>query len=110
MGSISRSLQSQLSDAARLTCSLLMQQHLEGMFHGAGECDGSGVHEEDLVYLVDGVQAVRDDDLGGLRGQLGQNLFEKLLGDGVDIGGGFVEDKQLGTSQGGAHKCNQLLL
>src|SRR5437867_2747147 len=59
----------------RLTCSLLMQQHLEGVFHRAGECDGSGVHEEDLVYLVDGVQAVRDDDLGSLRGELGQNLF-----------------------------------
>jgi hypothetical protein len=35
------------------------------MFHRAGECDGSGVHEEDLVYVVDGVQAVSDDDRGG---------------------------------------------
>ena len=66
------------------------------MFHRAGECDVSGVHEEDLVYVVDGVQAVSDDDLGGVRGKLGQNLFEQLLGDGVDVGGGFVEDQQLG--------------
>ncbi len=43
-------------------------------------------------------------------GQLGENLFEKLLGDGVDIGGGFVEDQQLGASQGGAHERDQLLL
>src|SRR5580692_8488782 len=80
------------------------------MFHRAGECDGSGVHEEDLVYLVDSVQAVRNDDLGGLRRELGQNLLEKLLGDGVDVGGGFIQDQQLGTPQGGSHECNQLLL
>jgi hypothetical protein len=87
-----------------------MQQHLQGMFHRAGECDGSGVHEEDLVYLVDGVQAVSDDDLGGFRGEPGKNLFEKLFGDGVDVGGGFVEDQQVGTPQCCAHEGNQLPL
>jgi hypothetical protein len=80
------------------------------MFHRAGECDGSGIYEEDLIYLVDGVQAVRNDDLGVLRGKLGQNFFEKLLDDGVNVGGGFVEDQQLGAPQGGAHECDQLLL
>jgi hypothetical protein len=66
-----------------LSCSLLIQQHLKGMFRRAGSCDRSGVHEEDLVYLLDRVQEVRDDDLGGLRRELGQNVFKKLLGDGV---------------------------
>ena len=56
-----------------------MQQHLESMFHRAGERDGSGIHEEDLVYLIDGVQAVRDDHLCGLRGELGQKQLVAFM-------------------------------
>ncbi len=43
-------------------------------------------------------------------GQLVENLFQKLLGDGVDVGGGFVENQQVRTAQCGAHEGDELLL
>src|SRR5690242_1391148 len=95
---------------AHLAGALLVKEHFEGVLHRTCKGDGAGVHEEDLVYLVDRVQAVRDDHLGGLRREFGQNLFEQLLGDGIDIGGGLVEDQQLGIPQRGAHERDKLLL
>jgi hypothetical protein len=43
-----------------LTGSLLVQQHVNGMLHGTGQRDLAGIYEEDLVDIVDGVQAVSD--------------------------------------------------
>ena len=62
------------------------------MLHGTGHGDLTAVDEEDLIDVVDGVQAVRDDDLGCGLGQGLEDLFEKLFGYGVDIRGGFVKD------------------
>jgi len=51
---------------APLALSLAMQQHINRLLHGAGTGDRSAVHEEDLVGVLDGVQAMRDDDARGL--------------------------------------------
>ena len=43
-------------------------------------------------------------------GSLFEDLLKQLLGNGVDIGRGFVEDEQLGISQHGTHERDQLFL
>ncbi len=80
------------------------------MLHRAGLRQVPTAHEEDVVGVADGVQAVGDDHLGGRRRQLVQHLFQQLLGHRVDIGRGLVEDQDLRLAQHRAQEGDQLLL
>ena len=42
-----------------------MQEHVDGLLHGTGGGDGAAIDEEDLVGVLDGVEAVRDDNARG---------------------------------------------
>src|SRR5436305_6103504 len=95
---------------AKLARALFVQEHVERVLHRSGQRYTARVDEEDLIHVVDGVQAVRDDHLRGLGGELVENNFQKLLGYRVDIGGGFVENQQFGLAQRGAHERDELLL
>ena len=57
-----RGLHIEMIPEVELARPLPMQQHLHSMLHGAGRCERTAVHEEDLVGVADGVETVRDDD------------------------------------------------
>ncbi|MEI9815065.1 MAG: hypothetical protein WDO18_21535 [Acidobacteriota bacterium] len=66
--------------------------------------------KKNLIDVIDGVQAVRDDDFGCFRGKLGEDFFENLFGDSVDIGSRLIQDQKLWPAERRAHECDQLLL
>jgi hypothetical protein len=47
----------------------LMQQQIHGVLHRTRQCDFSGVHKKDLIHVVDRIQAVGNNYLGGFRRQ-----------------------------------------
>ena len=42
--------------------------------------------------------------------QLVDNLFQQLFGDGIDIGGSFIQDNEIGFSKHSTHKGDELFL
>ena len=56
-----------------LTFAFAAEQHVDGVFHGAGGNDLSGIHKENFVRIGDRIQAMRDDDFGCRCRQLVQN-------------------------------------
>lgn len=53
-----------------------MEQHVNGMFHGARFRHGTGIDEIDLVGILDCIQAVRDDDACRFGRKFLENFFE----------------------------------
>ena len=43
-------------------------------------------------------------------GSLSRISSQKLFRDGIDVGGGFIQDQQFGIAQCGAHEGDELLL
>ena len=70
----------------------------------------AGIHEEDLVDIVDRVQPVGDDDPGCRGREFEENFLEKFFGDRIDVGGCFVQNQQFRPAKHGAHKSDELLL
>ena len=68
-----------------------MHEQFDRVLERARRRHRAAVHEEDLVGVLDGVEAVRDDHLGRARRQLLQRALEQLFGHGVDVGGRFIE-------------------
>ena len=93
-----------------LTDPFSVQQHVDSLVQAAGPGDLTRIDEEDLVGILDGIQAMRDDDTGGARRQVTQDLFQQFFGDGIDIGRRLVEDEQVRVAEHGPHKGNELFL
>ena len=51
------------------------------------------LHDEDVVGVANGGQAVRDDEHGLFASQLGEGLLHLLFGVRIEGGGGFVENE-----------------
>ena len=75
-----------------------MQYHIKGIFHGSGFGDDSGVDEEYLVGIFDGIESVGYDYLCGLFWKFVKDFLEKLFCDRIDIGCCFIEYKELWIS------------
>ena len=58
-----------------------------------GVDDAAGVHDHDAVGELDGAEAVGDDDGGAALGEFAQGGLDLLLGLGVDLTGGLIEDE-----------------
>ena len=101
---------SRTSGTPWLTGALLVHQQVDGVLHRSGQRDLAGVDEENLIHVVDGVEAMRDDHARRRCGQLVEDLLQQLLGHRIDVRRGFVEDQQIRLAQRGAHKRDQLLL
>src|SRR5690606_24015995 len=68
-------------------------------------------HDHDLVDVLDGRQAVRDDDAGASLHQLLEGALDQFLRLGVDVGGGLVEHEQdVGVLHQGSGEGDELLL
>ena len=70
-----RPLEARPHPGAGLTFPLLVQQHVDGVFHRTRQSDLARVDEEDLIHVVDRVQAMRDDHLRRSRRQLIEDLL-----------------------------------
>ncbi len=87
-----------------------MHQQVDRFIEGAGCNNLPGVYKEYLVGILDGVQAMGNDHLGGGWGQILHNGFQLLFGHCIDIGGGFIKDQKFRFSQDRPHESDQLLL
>ncbi len=54
------------------------------------------MHHDDLVGALHGTEAVGDDDRGAAFHHAAERIADAELGLGIDAGGGFVEDEDLG--------------
>ena len=77
---------------------------------GADVRDAAAVHDEDAVGVLDGGDALRDDDLRGLRDEVAEALTNQGVGLRVDRGGGVVEDEHLRLLQHRTGDAETLLL
>src|SRR3954466_3343097 len=70
----------------------------EQMLVAAHLAHASFVHDDDLVGALDGGKPVRHDDGGAALGadHAGECVADAELGLGIDAGGGFVKDQDLG--------------
>ena len=72
--------------------------------------DPAPVQDEDLVGLLDGPEAVGDDERGAPLDQLGQGLLDQVLGLHVHRRGRVVQDEDARVEQQGARDGDALLL
>ncbi len=68
------------------------------------------VEYEDAVGVLNGAEAVGDDDRGAAGEQAIERFANHHLGASVHAGGGFVEDEELGIVRQGAREADQLAL
>ena len=68
------------------------------------------VQHQDAVGVLDGRQAVGDDEAGAADEQAVERPLDELLGLGVDRRGGLVEDQDAGIEGEGAGEGDELLL
>ena len=68
------------------------------------------IQDVDAVGSADGAQAVGDDDGGASCSSRSQALLDQGFGDGVDIGGGLVQDEDARVGQDGAGDADELAL
>ena len=83
---------------------------LHQFFVGAHGGDGAVFHDQDQVRVLNGGDALGDDQLGGAGDLLGEGLADGCVGTGIDGGGGVVQDQDLGLLQQGAGDAKTLLL
>ena len=70
----------------------------------------AGLHDDDVVGLVHGRQAVRDHDGGAARLEMIERVAEQRLGFGVERAGRLVEQQDLRIAQHGARDRQALPL
>ncbi len=78
--------------------------------HRTGKDDIPTVDEKYSVGIFDRVESVGDNHLGGGFWEFRKDGFEELLGDGIDIGSGFIQDEEFRIPQKGSDKGNELFL
>lgn len=66
--------------------------------------------EDDPVGVLNGGEAVGDEDLGRFALQIANGLLDPVFGDGVERGGGFIEDQDGGFFDKSAGDGEALLL
>ena len=66
---------------------------VEEFFVGAGVENAAGVHDHDAIRELDGAEAMGDDDGGAALGEFAQGRLDFLLGFGVDLTAGLIEDE-----------------
>ncbi len=72
--------------------------------------DVAGVDNEDLVGVLDGAEAVGNDEAGLALHQAPDGLLYLALGVGVHVAGCFVEDQHVGVVEHGAGNGEELFL
>ena len=72
--------------------------------------DRAILQDDDVVRVLDGGQAVRDDKHRADRGHLQQGGLDDLLGFRIDVRGRFIEDEDLRLMQYGSGEGKQLTL
>ncbi len=77
---------------------------------GAGLGDASTIQNEDAVGPADGGEAMGHDEAGTVAHEPFQRALQACLGDGVDAGGGFVENEDGRIGQHGAGEADDLPL
>src|SRR6267142_2009389 len=68
------------------------------------------VEDEDTIGVLDGAEAMRDDQRGAAAEQAVEGIADLQLGLGVHAGGGFVEDKEARIVREGAREIDKLAL
>src|SRR5712692_2145902 len=68
------------------------------------------VEDEDAIGVLNGAEAVRNDERGASREQAVQRFADLQLGFGIHAGGGFVENQEAWIVRQGARKINELAL
>src|SRR5712664_421203 len=68
------------------------------------------VEDEDTIGVLDGAEAMRDDQRGAAAEQAVEGIADLQLGLGVHAGGGFVEDKGARIVREGAREIDKLAL
>ena len=68
------------------------------------------VEDEDAVGVLDGAEAVRDDERGAAAEQAVERFADLEFGFGVDAGSGFVEDEEARIVREGAREIDELAL
>ncbi len=68
------------------------------------------MEDEDAVGVLNGAEAVGDDDGGAAGEQAIEGFANHHLGARVDAGGGLVEDQELGIVRQSAGEADQLAL
>ena len=82
----------------------------EQFLMGALLAQASFVEDENAVGILDGAQAVGDDDRGASGEKTIQGFANHHFGFGIDAGGGFVEDQEARIMRQGAGETHQLAL
>ncbi len=77
---------------------------------GAGGGDATFLHDQDLVGVADGGEAVGDDEGGAAVDEVLEGELDEMLGFGIDRGGGVVEDEDAGVHEQDAGDGDALLL
>src|SRR5229473_8434659 len=68
------------------------------------------VEDEDAVSMLNGAEAVRDDECGAAAEQAVERIADLQFGFGVHARGGFVEDEEAGIVGEGAGEIDELAL
>jgi len=68
------------------------------------------VEDEDAVSVLNGAEAMCDDQGGASTEQAVEGIANQQLGFGVDAGGGFVEDEEVRIVREGAGEIDELAL
>ena len=68
------------------------------------------IQDVDAVGTADGAEAVGDDDGGASHEEPIEGLLDLDFGDGVDIGGGFIQDQNAGGGEHGTGDADELAL
>ena len=82
----------------------------EQFLMGALLAQASFVEDENAVGILDGAQAVRDDNRGASGEQPVQGFANHHFGFCIDAGGGFVEDQEVRIMRQGAGEAHELAL
>src|SRR5688572_28121920 len=72
--------------------------------------DAAFLHDADLIGVLDGTQAMGDDDRGATMQQALQRFLNQTFGEGIDTGGGFIQNQDARISQRCPRDGNQLPL
>ncbi len=78
---------------------LVQATHGKQLLVGTPFNDAAVVHHQHLIGMLDGRQAVRDDQRGAFGHQALQRILHQSLGFVVQRGSGFVEDQDRGVTQ-----------
>ena len=77
---------------------------------GAGGGDATLLHDQDLIGIADGGEAVGDDEGGASVDEVLEGELDEMLGFGIDRGGGIIQDEDAGIHEQDAGDGDALFL